>query len=86
MIINFDVKFNTTYYFQVMAEIKVKGRGTIYINKDDYNAIPEDLSKEEFINWIYDTYLYDMGYYEDNTTFDESDLELAYKTYLKING
>lgn len=84
MIINFDVKFNTTCYFQVMAEIKVKGRGTIYINEDDYNTIPEDLSKED-IDWIYDTYLYDMGYDIDNTTLNESDLELAYKKYLNIN-
>lgn len=85
MIINFDVKFNTTCYFQVMAEIKVKGQGTIYINEDDYDCIPLNMSKEEFIDWIYDTYLYDMGYDIDNATLNESDLELAYKKYLNIN-
>lgn len=86
MIINFDVNINSTCYFQVQAKIKVKGKGVIHIDEDDYDCIPLNMSKEEFIDWIYDTYLYDMGYDIDNTTLNESDLELAYKTYLKING
>lgn len=85
MTINFNVKIDSTCYFQVQAEIKVKGTGVIHIDEDTYECIPFGMSKEEFIDWIYDVYLYDMGYDIDNTTLNESDLELAYKTYLNIN-
>ena len=85
MCINFDIKIDSTCYFDVEANIKVTGHGSISIYEGDYDLIPSGMSKEEFIDWLYDIYLLDMGYDEDNITLNEEDVELSYKQYLEAN-
>ena len=53
---------------------------------DDYDYIPENMSKEEFVNWIYDTYLIDYNLNEDNITLNEKDVELSYNKYLEVQN
>ena len=66
MKINFEIHANTTYYFNVEAHLEIKGHGEIDLMGDDYDYIPENMSKEEFVDWIYDTYLIDYNLNEDN--------------------
>ena len=61
MKINFEIHANTTYYFNVEAHLEIKGHGEIDLMGDDYDYIPENMSKEEFVDWIYDTYLIDYN-------------------------
>ena len=77
MKINFEIHANNTYY-KVMGEIDLM--------EDDYDYIPENMSKEEFVDWIYDTYLIDYDLNEDNTTLNEKDVELSYNKYLEVQN
>ena len=86
MKINFEININSTYYFNVQAHLEIKGHGAINLKGDDYEAIPESLTKEEFINWLYDTYLADYNLNEDNSTLNEKDVELSYNKYLEIQN
>lgn len=85
MDINFDIKINSTCYFTINANIRATGHGVISIDDDNLEFIQDDLSKDEFIDWLYDTYLLDMGYDEDNITLDKDDVELSYKKYLETH-
>ena len=86
MKINFEINANTTYYFNVEAHLEIKGHGEIDLMGDDYDYIPENMSKEEFVDWIYDTYLIDYNLNEDNITLNEKDVELSYNKYLKVQN
>lgn len=86
MKINFEIHANTTYYFNVEAHLEIKGHGEIYLMGDDYDYIPENMSKEEFVDWIYDTYLIDYNLNEDNITLNEKDVELSYNKYLEVQN
>ena len=86
MKINFEINANTTYYFNVEAHLEIKGHGEIDLMGDDYDYIPENISKEEFVDWIYDTYLIDYNLNEDNITLNEKDVELSYNKYLKVQN
>ena len=83
MKINFEIHANTTYYFNV---VKIEGHGEIDLIGDDYDYIPENMSKEEFVDWIYDTYLIDYNLNEDNITLNEKDVELSYNKYLEVQN
>ena len=85
MRINFDINIDSTCYFTVKANIKVTGHGVLSIDDDNFEFIQDDLSKEDFIDWLYDIYLLDMGYDEDNITLNDEDVELAYKKYLETH-
>ena len=86
MKINFEIHANTTYYFNVEAHLEIKGHGEIDLIVDDYDYIPENMSKEEFVDWIYDTYLIDYNLNEDNITLNEKDVELSYNKYLEVQN
>ena len=86
MKINFEIHANTTYYFNVEAHLEIKGHGKIDLMGDDYDYIPENMSKEEFVDWIYDTYLIDYNLNEDNITLNEKDVELSYNKYLEVQN
>lgn len=86
MKINFEIYANTTYYFNVEAHLEIKGHGEIDLKGDDYDYIPENMSKEEFVDWIYDTYLIDYNLNEDNITLNEKDVELSYNKYLEVQN
>ena len=86
MKINFEIHANTTYYFNVEAHLKIKGHGEIDLMGDDYDYIPENMSKEEFVDWIYDTYLIDYNLNKDNITLNEKDVELSYNKYLEVQN
>ena len=86
MKINFEIHANTTYYFNVEAHLEIKGHGEIDLMWDDYDYIPENMSKEEFVDWIYDTYLIDYNLNEDNITLNEKDVELSYNKYLEVQN
>ena len=83
MKINFEIHANTTYYFNV---VEIEGHGKIDLIGDDYDYIPENMSKEEFVDWIYDTYLIDYNLNEDNITLNEKDVELSYNKYLEVQN
>ena len=86
MKINFEIHANTTYYFNVEAHLEIKGHGEIDLMGDGYDYIPENMSKEEFVDWIYDTYLIDYNLNEDNITLNEKDVELSYNKYLEVQN
>lgn len=86
MKINFEIHANTTYYFNVEAHLEIKGHGEIDLMGDDYDYIPENMSNEEFVDWIYDTYLIDYNLNEDNITLNEKDVELSYNKYLEVQN
>ena len=85
MRINFGINVDSTCYFNVEANIKILGHGVISLSGDDYEFIPGGFSKDDFVDWIYEEYLLDMGYDEDNTTLNEEDVELSYKKYLEAH-
>ena len=82
MSIRFKVSIETTFYYRVEAHLKLESEGVLSLNGDDYDNIPEGLTKEEFIEWIYDTYLEQYDFDEDNTTLNKDDVELSYSKYL----
>ena len=82
MNIHFKVNIKNTFYFNVKARLTLKSEGVLSLNGDDYDNIPEGLTKEEFIEWIYDTYLEQYDFDEDNTTLNKDDVELSYSKYL----
>ena len=82
MSIRFKVSIETTFYYRVEAHLKLESEGVLSLKGDDYDNIPEGLTKEEFIEWIYDTYLEQYDFDEDNTTLNKDDVELSYSKYL----
>ena len=86
MQIRFNLNIDTTCYFDTVATIKIKGTGTITIWDGDYNNIPENLDKSEFIDYLFDIYLLDMGYDEDNITLNQEDINESYQEYLKAQN
>ena len=82
MSIRFKVNIETNFYYRVEAHLKLESEGVLSLCGDDYSSIPEGLTKEEFIDWIYDTYLEQYDFDEDNTTLNKDDVELSYSKYL----
>lgn len=82
MRIHFELHTYTTCYFKVKAFLEIAGQGVLNLTGDDYNLIPENLSKEEFIYWLYDTYFSIYNFDEDHIKLNEDDIEMSYSKYL----
>ena len=82
MMIHFELHTYTTCYFKVKAFLEIAGQGVLNLTGDDYNLIPENLSKEEFIYWLYDTYFSIYNFDEYQIKLNEDDIEMSYSKYL----
>lgn len=82
MMIHFELHTDTDCYFKVKAHLKITGHGVLKLTGDDYDLIPENLSKEEFIYWLYDTYFSIYNFDEYQIKLNEDDIEMSYSKYL----
>lgn len=82
MMIHFELHTDTNCYFKVKAHLKITGHGVLKLTGDDYDLIPENLSKEEFIYWLYDTYFSIYNFDEYQIKLNEDDIEMSYSKYL----
>ena len=82
MMIHFELRTYTTCYFKVKAFLEIAGQGVLKLTGDDYDLIPENLSKEEFIYWLYDTYFSIYNFDEYQIKLNEDDIEMSYSKYL----
>ena len=82
MMIHFELHTDTNCYFKVKAHLKITGHGVLKLTGDDYDLIPENLSKEEFIYWLYATYFSIYNFDEYQIKLNEDDIEMSYSKYL----
>lgn len=82
MMIHFELHTYTNCYFKVKAHLRITGHGILKLTGDDYDLIPENLSKEEFIYWLYDTYFSIYNFDEYQIKLNEDDIEMSYSKYL----
>ena len=80
--IRFELRTHTTCYFKVKAHLEITGYGVLKLTGDDYDLIPKNLSKEEFIYWLYNTYFSIYNFDEYQIKLNEDDIEMSYSRYL----
>ena len=89
MLIHFSYDLNTTYIYDVYAEIVIKGKGYLDVCLDDllYSDVYYNIYYKDGIvglsRYIFDTYLDENNLNEDNIMLDESDLNCLLDAYNK---